>query len=396
MGRTPVTPARGPTPSRATGFRLGKVLGFEIRVDLSWFVIFFLVFWSLSEGVFPDEYAGLGRLTYLTMGLVGTLLFFASLLAHELSHAVVSRRKGIPVEGITLFIFGGMALTRREPDSAKDELLIAGVGPLASLVLAACFELLSRLAPGLGFGVPVVGVADYLAFINAALAIFNLMPGFPMDGGRVFRAIAWSLTRDRMKATRWAVTGGRAFGTALMVIGAVQALAGSALGGLWLVFIGWFLRSLAGSSLQQQAMRDVLRRFVASDLMSPRPEVVPAHLPVAALVQDHFMQLRYGSYPVMEGDRLAGLVTLEGVKRIPRSEWGSRTAADAMRPLAECAVVAPHASLELALEEMGRGGVEGRALVVDRGHLVGIISASDVTRWLHRLQLMEHLVGRAP
>ena len=390
-----MTPARGPGTARATGFRLGSVLGFEIRVDLSWFVIFFLVFWSLAEGVFPERYADLGRPTHIAMGLAGTLLFFASLLAHELSHAVVSRRKGIPVEGITLFIFGGMAVTRREPDAAKDELLIAGVGPLASLLLAGIFALLARLAPTLGLGTPVVGVAEYLAFINTALAIFNLMPGFPMDGGRVFRAIAWSLTGDRAKATRWAVTGGKAFGTVLMVLGGVQALTGAPLGGLWLVFIGWFLRTLAGSSLRQQAMQSVLGHSVAADLMTPRPEVVPAHLPIAALVQDHFMHLRYGSYPVVDGDALLGMVTLESVKRVPKAAWGVQTAADAMTPLAECAVVAPSTTLELALEEMGRVGAEGRALVVDAGRLVGIISASDVARWLHRVQAMETLVGPA-
>jgi CBS domain-containing protein len=234
-----------------------------------------------------------------------------------------------------------------------------------------------------------------LAFINTALAIFNLMPGFPMDGGRVFRAIAWSVTGNRMKATRWAVTGGKTFGLALMVLGGVQALSGAPLGGLWLVFIGWFLRSLAGSSLQQQAMRDALRHFVASELMSPSPEVVPARIPIAALVQDRFMQLRYGSYPVVDGDRLVGLVTLEGVKRVPKGEWDLRTAADAMTPLAGCAVVGPRQSLESALDEMGRVGVDGRALVVDEGRLVGIISASDVARWLHRMQAMGDLVGRA-
>jgi len=371
------------------------VLGFEIRLDLSWFVIFFLVFWSLAEGVFPDRYGSLGRPTHLAMGLAGTLLFFASLLAHELSHAVVSRRKGIPVEGITLFIFGGMALTRREPDTAKDELLIAGVGPLASLVIAGTFALLSRVAPSLGLGAPVVGVAEYLAFINTALAIFNLMPGFPMDGGRVFRAIVWSVTGDRAKATGWAVAGGKAFGTVLMVLGGIQALSGTPLGGLWLVFIGWFLRTLAGSSLRQQAMQSVLSHSVAADLMTPRPEVVPAHLSIAALVQDHFMRLRYGSYPVVDGDTLLGMVTLEGVKRIPRNTWELQTAAEAMTPLSGCAVVAPTTTLERALQEMGRVGAEGRALVVDAGRLVGIISASDVARWLHRLQEMETLVGPA-
>lgn len=390
-----MTPDRTRPQGRSAGFRVGSVLGFEIRIDLSWFVIFFLVFWSLSEGVFPDQYPDQARLTHLAMGLAGTLLFFASLLTHELSHAVMSRRKGIEIEGITLFLFGGMAITRREPDNPNDELLIAGIGPVTSLVLAVVFEALSRLGPTIGFGDPIVGVASYLAFINTALAIFNLIPGFPMDGGRVFRALAWRATGDRVKATRWAVTGGRAFGTVLMILGGIQALSGAPLGGLWLVFIGWFLRNLAGSSLQQQILREVLHNFVASDLMSPRPEIVPAGISLTALVQDHFMHLRYGSYPVVEGDELVGMVTLEGVKRVPKADWGTRTAAQAMTPLADCAVVAPNTNMEVALEAMSRGGSPGRALVVDSGRLVGIISGSDVARWLQRLRSMESLVGRS-
>jgi Zn-dependent protease len=358
-------------------------------------VIFFLVFWSLAEAVFPGEYPELARLTHVAMGLTGTLLFFASLLTHELSHAIVSRSRGIPVDGITLFIFGGMAWTRREPDTPKDELLIAGVGPLTSLALAALFALADRLAAVTGLGAPVSGVAEYLSFINVALAVFNLVPGFPLDGGRVFRAIAWHFTRDRAKATRWAVFGGRAFGTFLMVLGATQALMGAPLGGLWLVFIGWFLRNLAGSSLQQQVLRDLLRGSFVADLMSREPEVVSAGTSVADLVQHHFMRLRFGSYPVLDGDDLVGMVTLEDVKRLPSSEWSGATAAQVMTALKECAVVSPLTSVEAALEEMSRSSARGRALVVDAGRLVGIVSASDVARWIHRLQAMEGLVGRS-
>jgi Zn-dependent protease len=378
-----------------SGFRVGSVLGFEIRVDPSWLVIFFLVFWSLAEAVFPGEYPELARLTHVAMGLTGTLLFFASLLAHELSHAIVSRSRGIPVDGITLFIFGGMAWTRREPDTPKDELLIAGVGPLTSLALAALFALADRLAAVTGLGAPVSGVAEYLSFINVALAVFNLVPGFPLDGGRVFRAIAWHFTRDRAKATRWAVFGGRAFGTFLMVLGAAQALMGAPLGGLWLVFIGWFLRNLAGSSLQQQVLRDLLRGSFVADLMSREPEVVSAGTSVADLVQHHFMRLRFGSYPVLDGDELVGMVTLEDVKRLPSSEWSGATAGQVMTALKECAVISPLTSVEAALEEMSRSSARGRALVVDAGRLVGIVSASDVARWIHRLQAMEGLVGRS-
>ncbi|HUP52460.1 MAG TPA: site-2 protease family protein [Longimicrobiales bacterium] len=384
--RAPITPM--------TGLRIGSVLGFEIRVDLSWFVIFFLVFWSLAEAVFPTEHPDLPRLTHLSMGLAGTLLFFASLLAHELSHAVVSRSKGIPVEGITLFIFGGMAWTSREPDTPRDELLIAGVGPVASLTIAALFAIVGRLSAAIDLGTPVSGVANYLAFINLALAIFNLMPGFPLDGGRVFRAIVWSVTGDRSKATRWAVLGGRSFGTALIVLGAIQALTISPVSGLWLIFIGWFLRNLAGSSLRQQVLHDLLNGYVAADLMSPQPEVVATRLPLSKLVEDHFMRLRYGSYPVVDGGQLVGMITLEEVKRIPASEWPGTAVVEVMTALPDCAVVAPRTSVEEALREMSRPTARGRALVVDGGQLVGIVSASDVARWIQRLQAMESLVGR--
>ncbi len=387
---------KAPTRSGPTsGFRVGSVLGFDVRVETSWLVVFFLVFWSLGEAVFPQQFPDLTRATHLTMGLVCAVLFFASLLAHELSHAVVSRSRGIPVEGITLFIFGGIAWTRREPDTPVDELLIAGVGPLASVLLAALFAVAARLALTAGLGAPVTGVAEYLAFINLALAIFNLVPGFPLDGGRVFRAAAWRITGDRAKATRWAVSGGRIFGTTLMVLGAIEALAGAPLGGLWLVFIGWFLRNLAGSSLRQQELRDLLHGFVAADLMSSRPEVVSAAMPLSELVRQHFMRLRYGSYPVLDGGRLVGLVTLEDVKGVPQASWDSTTVADVMTGLRDCAVVAPDTSLGQVLEEMTQPAARGRALVVDAGYLVGLVSASDLARWIQRMQAMESLVGRS-
>jgi Zn-dependent protease/CBS domain-containing protein len=381
-------------PSPMTGLRVGSILGFQIRIDLSWFVIFFLVFWSLAVAVFPDAYPELARGTHLGMGLAGTLLFFASLLAHEMSHALVSRAKGIPVEGITLFVFGGMAWTRREPDSPRDELLIAGVGPVASLVIAGMFALAGRAAAELGLGPEVTGVAGYLAFINLALAIFNLMPGFPLDGGRVFRAITWAVTGDRMKATRWAVLGGKSFGTLLIVLGALQALTVAPVSGLWLVFIGWFLRTLAASSLRQQVLQNLLRGFVTADLMTPQPEVVSAHMAIDDLVDGPLRRLRYGSYPVVDGATLVGMITLEDVKRVPSGEWKATAVGDAMTPLVDCAVTSPTTPIDDALHEMSRPSARGRALVVEGGRLVGIVSASDVFAWIRRLQAMEGLLGR--
>jgi len=377
------------------GLRIGSVHGFEIRVDLSWFVIFFLVFWSLAVGVFPQQLPDAPRWTHLIMGLAGSALFFASLLAHELSHAIVSRRKGIPVEGITLFIFGGVARTRREPDTPRDELLIAGVGPLASVLLGGLFALAGGMATSLGLAPPVAAVAGYLAFINLALAVFNLLPGFPLDGGRVFRAAAWWITGDYAKATRWAVAGGRLLGAGLMVLGGVEALSGAPIGGLWLVFIGWFLRTLAGSQLQQQILRDLLRGFVVGDLMSPEPEVVPSSLPIADLVEGHFLRLRFASYPVVDGADLVGMVTLEDVKGVPRERWARTPVSDVMTRLEDCAVVTRSTSVETALQELSRPRARGRALVVEAGRLVGIVSASDVARWIQRVQEMESLATPA-
>ncbi len=374
-------------------FRLGSFLGFEVRIDLSWFIIFFLVFWSLASGVFPSEYPDLSRQTHLLMGLVGTLLFFVSLLVHELSHALVSRSKGIPVEGITLFVFGGIARAQREPDSPRDEILIAGIGPVTSCLLAALFWVLGVLAAGAGLGDPYIGVARYLAFINLVLAIFNVMPGFPLDGGRVFRAVVWSATGSRTKATRWATAGGRIFGLLLIVLGAAQALAGAPVSGLWLVFIGWFLRTLAGASLSQHVLQELLGGFVAADVMTRDPSVVDAGLPVDALVHEHFMQMRYGSYPVVEGGTPVGLVTLADLKAIPREAWAGSATREAMTPLTECVVVAPAATVAEVMEEMSRRGGRRRALVVDGGRLVGVVSATDLAHWIERVQGVDELLS---
>lgn len=372
-------------------FRLGSVFGFEVRIDFSWFVIFFLVFWSLGAGVFPNEYPELSRTVHSVMGLAGTLLFFASLLMHELSHALVSRRKGIPVAGITLFVFGGIARTEREPDTPRDEVLIAGIGPVTSLLLAAAFFVTTRLGEQVGLSDAVLGVTRYLAMINTALAVFNVMPGFPLDGGRVFRALVWAVTGDRTRATRMATGAGQTFGLILIVLGAMQALGGAPVSGLWMVFIGWFLRTLAGASLRQHVLDDVMGGFRAEDVMTPAPTTVDASVTIDVLVHDHFMTMRFGSYPVMAQGRVVGLVTLDDIKGIPRDLWGVSTAADAMTPIAECAVVEPTASVSEVMTDMSRRGGRRRALVVGQDHLVGIISATDLAHWIERVQSLHAL-----
>lgn len=375
------------------GFRLGSVLGFEIRIDYSWFVIFFLVLWSFSAGVFPAQFPDLSAATYFLMGAIGTLLFFASLLAHELSHSVVARQKNVPVEGITLFIFGGMARTRLESETPEDELAIAGVGPLASLVIAGLFEGVWWVGGRLGWGEAVTGVAMYLAYLNVILALFNLLPGFPLDGGRLFRGVAWKLTGDLTKATRWATNGGKALGYMLMGLGVLQTFAGAVLGGLWMLFIGWFLRGAAEASYAQHLLQGILEGIRADEVMTADPETVPPDMSLRQLVEERFLRRRYQSFPVVEGeDRLVGLLTLQQVKDVPRDEWDRRLARDVMTPITEGIVVEPGRKMTDVLQAMQAAGT-GRVLVAEGGRLRGIISSADVTGWVQRSRELEGLVS---
>ncbi len=371
-------------------FRLGSVLGFEIRIDYSWFVIFFLILWSFSAGVFPARFPGHEPAVYFLMGGIGTLLFFASLLAHELSHSVVARAKGIPVEGITLFIFGGMARTSLEAADPNDEFAIAGMGPVASFTIAALFGAAWWLGARAGWPETVTGVAMYLAYLNVLLAVFNLLPGFPLDGGRLFRSAVWKFTGDLTKATRWASNGGKWLGYALIALGALQMLAGGVIGGLWLIFIGWFLRNAAVMSYRQHILQVILEGVQAREVMSEDPETVDADLTVQELVDRYFMRRRYQSFPVMENGRPVGLVTLQQVKELPREAWETRRAREVMKAADHDLLVRPDEPMTEVLRRMSDSGLR-RVLVVRDGALEGIISSTDITRWVQRSQELSGL-----
>jgi Zn-dependent protease/CBS domain-containing protein len=372
------------------GIRLGSVLGFEISLDYSWFIIFFLIVVTFTGAVFPAHAPDLEQWEYLVMGLAGTFLFFASLLIHELSHAVAARRKGIEVEGITLFIFGGMARTTREPDTPGDEFIIAGVGPLASFALAAIFYGIAAWSPRFGLGLEVTVVAEYMGLLNMVLAIFNLFPGFPLDGGRLLRAVLWKVTGSLRRATRAATTAGRALGWGIIGLGLYALLVGQALiGGLWFIFIGWFLSHAARMSYQHVLLQEVLSPLTVRQAMTPGPETVPPDIPLETLVNEYFLKRPYNSFPVTGDDgSVLGLVTLSRVKEVPRQEWPSRTTRDVMTPVSDELLVDPDESMMSILQRM-RTGEERRILVVRNGELLGIISATDVARWLDRVSLME-------
>jgi Zn-dependent protease len=370
------------------GFRIGSIFGFEIRIDLSWFIILFLIIWSFSVAVFPQALPGLTTTTYLIMGVSGAIIFFVSLLAHELSHSLVAKAKGIEVESITLFVFGGMARTKSEATTPGDEFQIAGVGPLSSFIIAALLWGSARVWTTAGGGQEVAIVLDYLGFLNLVLAVFNMLPGFPLDGGRVFRSIVWKVTGSLDRATKVATTGGRWLGWLLIGLGILQVFQGLTMPGLWMVFIGWFLRNAAESSYQQHRIRDVLAGVRADQTMSPSPQTVPADATLQRMMDEVFMRSRYVAFPVVDGAETIGLVTLHQLREVPREKWADTTVRDMMLPLDPSLVVAPEENMMVVMDRL-RSSAAGRVVVMQDGRLVGIITARDVTHWLERARQLE-------
>ncbi len=320
------------------------------------------------------------------MALAGALLFFASVLLHELAHSAVARARGIQVEGITLFIFGGMARIRSDAENPKDEFLITVVGPLSSAAIGVLLLGFARTAAAAGWPEAVFGVAEYLAFLNFVLAVFNLIPGFPLDGGRLFRSLVWYLTQDLRKATRWAAYTGRGFGFLMIGFGILNLFGGNLVGGMWLIFIGWFLSQAAEASYRQLILRRILEGVRAREAMTRGPETVEPELSLRDLVDEFFLKRRYNAFPVADhSGRLLGLITLSQVKGIVRERWPTTKVQEVMMRISEAVTVRPEDSLAEVLSKLERAGV-GRALVVEDGRLEGVITRADVAQWLDRYQ----------
>jgi Zn-dependent protease len=361
---------------------LGRILGIPIGLDYSWFVIFALITWMLAGSYYPAEFKDWPPLLYWFMGAVTAIMLFVSVLLHELGHSVVALRYGIPVRSITLFLFGGVAQIGAEPPTAIAELLIAIAGPLVSLALAAVFFVVQPLLAGME---PLLGLAKYLAYINLALVLFNLIPGYPLDGGRVFRAIVWSITGQMRRATLIAANVGRFFAFMLIFAGVWQMFSGNFSGGLWIAFIGWFLDTAASGQLQQTMSQGLLEGHKVSQAMSTRCTAVPADLTLQQLVDDHILASGQRCFLVNRGDATVGLMTLHRIKEVPRPEWATTTAAQVMLPLAESKQIDPDTELWAALQEMDRDGVN--QLPVTRGHqVVGMLSRDDVISFLRTIQ----------
>jgi Zn-dependent protease/predicted transcriptional regulator len=369
-----------------SGFQVASIRGIEIRIDASWFILFFLILWSLSAGTFPATVPELGPAIYLAMGLVGTALFFLSLLLHELAHAVVARSKGIEVHGITLFVFGGMAHTREEPRRPDDELVIAGIGPVVSFGLGTVFLLLAALGRTMGWTPAVHEVAQYLGYINLLLAIFNLLPGYPLDGGRVFRAFVWRRTGNLARATRAAAVAGRWLGTGLIVLGIAEALLfGALLGGLWLALIGSFLRGVARTTAGQQMLERALDGVRAADVMARDTRVVDAHSSLLEIAHGAALRSPRTSFPVRDNGRIVGTLPMSRLAHTPRDEWSATSVGAVMSSLDEHTVVRPDTDMSEVLEKM-RSAEDGEVLVMEDAEVVGSISREDLTHLAERVR----------
>ncbi|MHA7827054.1 MAG: site-2 protease family protein [Roseovarius sp.] len=360
---------------------LFSILGFRVSLDFTWFFLAILIVWSLSWGYFPAVIDGLNRNTALILGVVGALGLFFSILFHEFSHAIVARRFDIPITGITLFIFGGVAELEKEPPSAKSEFLMAIAGPIASYVLAVVFYTIAVVLPPATAAMPVAAVFTYLALINTVLATFNLLPAFPLDGGRVFRAAIWWWSGDLERATSLAAGTGRILGTFLMVLGLFSVVSGNFVAGMWQALIGLFIIGAARSSEVQMIMKSHLHGVPVRQLMVNSPVTIPADLPVDEIIEDYIYRFGHKVFPVVQDDVLLGCVRLDDIGRLSAAERARLTASDILSRDGLERTVASDSSVMDALDVMRKHNTS-RLLVTRNGALAGILTMRDIMNYV--------------
>ena len=361
-----------------SSFRIARIRGIDVGVHYTWLLAFGLVSWSLASGYFPQNYPGWGRTLYWTVGIAAALMLFVSVLAHELCHSFVAQARGLKVQGITLFIFGGVSNIASESENAHDEFWVAVVGPLSSLALAGIFWLGSRAIPNEGS--PLDASLAYLAMVNLILALFNILPGFPLDGGRVLRAILWGSTGSMVRATRWASLVGQGLAFLFIGYGLFQILEGDFLGGIWIGFIGWFLNNAAESTRRQVQVQERFRGVRVANLMNQSPPMISPALSVRELVDDQILRRGLRAMPVAQDGRIVGLVTLTDVKKLSQDEW-DRNSVGAIMTRPPLHTVDPDQEVSRALQSLIEHDVN-QLLVVRDGAVLGLLSRADVMRFL--------------
>ncbi|HXG76223.1 MAG TPA: site-2 protease family protein [Gaiellaceae bacterium] len=357
---------------------LGRVFGIRIGVNWSWLVIAALLVWTLASSVFPDANPDLSGGTHAAMAVVAALLFFVSILLHELGHALQAKREHVRIEGITLWMLGGVAKMSGRVPGAASELRIAAAGPLVSLVLG-----LACVAAAVWLGLPEAAdaVAAWLGYVNLALLVFNLLPAFPLDGGRILLAALWLASGDQQRAMRRTVAVSRVAAFGLIGAGAVLLVSGSPTGGIWLGFIGWFLLQAASAEAEQRTAEARLAGLRVRDLMTPDPVTVRPDMTLSEVVDDVVWKARYTTYPVVRDGSPVGLLPFATLAAVPRGRWDETRVEESMLPLSGVPVLSPDLPVAEALPEVGASQVR-RALVLDGGRLAGILSIADLLRAL--------------
>lgn len=361
--------------------KLFKLLGFEVKIDLSWIIIAALIVWSLSTGLFPFQYKNLSIRTYWLMGITGALGLFLSIIAHELSHSIVAKKHGMHMKGITLFIFGGVAEMTEEPVSPKAEFAMAVVGPISSLAIAFILYGIYRVSEGI-ISTPVQGVIRYLAWINGILAVFNMVPAFPLDGGRVLRSFLWEWKKNLQAATRITSKIGAGFGIVLIILGVFNIFNRNFIGGMWWVLIGMFLHSAARMSYQQLLVRKALEGEPVERFMKADPITVPPSITIEKLVEEYVYRYHHKLFPVVDNDKLIGCVTTRQVKDVSRENWAQTTVGDIAEGCSDDNTISPETDAVKALKSMHGTGSSRLMVVEGKDKLVGIISLKDIMNWL--------------
>jgi Zn-dependent protease/CBS domain-containing protein len=361
--------------------KLFTVFGIEIYIHYSWFIIFALVTYSLALSYFPSQLPHQPGSTYWLMGVVSALLLFLSVLLHELAHSVVAKKGELKVDKIVLFLFGGVSQIAEEPKSAKEEFQMAFAGPLISFILAGIFGIiwLFILLP-LKFQV-LSSVFGYLAIINLILGLFNLLPGFPLDGGRILRAYWWNRTKNLHRATLLATNVGKGLSVLMILLGAFQIFTGYLIGGVWLVFIGFFLRQAAEAGYQRVLIQDLLSGVKVKELMSQNPICVSPEMTISQLVDEYFMKYRYTSFPVCESGNVLGIITLNSVKGVPKESWREKTIKNVVTPISQEFILHPEEEAVEALRKIMASDL-GRLPVVKGDQVVGVLSRKDIMHLL--------------
>jgi Zn-dependent protease/predicted transcriptional regulator len=369
-------PTRGNDQRMTASFRIGRIAGIPIGANWSWLIVFGLVLWSLAVNVFPDQDNGLSNGAYWGMAAIAAILFFGSILLHELGHALQARREGVEIEGITLWLFGGVARFRGTFPSAGAEFRIAVAGPVVSAAIAGALLLFAAFT---SLPESVDGVAFWVGYINAVVLAFNLIPALPLDGGRILHSGLWRWTRDLVRATEVGAGIGRGFGWLMIGGGIASILFGGGIGGVWLIFVGWFLSIAAQAEAAQVIARERLGGRRVGDLMVEHPVSVEPDLTVGELMDEVAHHHHHSTYPVVENGRAIGLVPFRCIAQTPRAEWDERHIRDCMLLREQVPTVAEDDEAGEAFQRLAESGA-GRALVIDDGRLVGLLTMADLVR----------------